>query len=221
MPAKYFPSLNPNGIDMNTMPNLSEVFTAPRGQDPMHYGFKGSKGPQSPFAPMVGQAADALMDPRLGMLPMVGGFRVAGGAAQRALSTAKTFGTESGVMMDQQAAQLGSRARRGAEILEREPLPHQQATTMHQPQGDQSMGKAITDLAASMGWSSEKMADWLVQNGFRSAENRVGQAIKSSDDEVFGAMQKYGNHSPEEMSRLKRRMQGDKSGPADDIGQIP
>lgn len=178
MPAKYFPSQGNDvymsinsrdaGAHLNTLPNLGDIFTAPRGQDPMHYGFRGDKGPQSPYAPMVGQAADALMDPRVGMLPMVGGFRVAGGAAQRALSTAKTFGTESGVMMDQQAAQLGSRARMGAEVLDREPLPHQEFNTMRQPQGDQSMGKAIQGLAESMGWSSEKMADWLVQNGFRS-----------------------------------------------------
>lgn len=165
MPAKYFPSLSPNGIDYNTLPNLGDIAQAPRGQDPMHYGFVGSKGPQSPFAPVVGQAADALMDPRLGMLPMVGGFKAAqgmiGGVGRRVADVA------SGIP---RTSRLNTAVADGlkASALEREPLPYQQATTMRQPQGDQSMGKAITDLAASMGWSSEKMADWLVQNGFRS-----------------------------------------------------
>ena len=148
MPAKYFPSLSPNGIDYNTLPNLGDIAQAPRGQDPMHYGFVGSKGPQSPFAPVVGQAADALMDPRLGMLPMVGGFKAAqgmiGGVGRRVADVA------SGIP---RTSRLNTAVADGlkASALEREPLPYQQATTMRQPQGDQSMGKAITDLAASMG----------------------------------------------------------------------
>ena len=172
MPAKYFPSLSPNGIDYNTMPNLGDMAQAPRGQDPMHYGFTGSKGPQSPFASMVGQAADALMDPRLGMLPMVGGFRAVGKAGRLGMEHLGSYerrgllsGAEAGISGGAKPA-IDDAAK--AAMLEQEPLPHQQATTMRQPQGDQSMGKAITDRAASMGWSSEKMADWLVQNGFRS-----------------------------------------------------
>lgn len=162
MPATYFPSLNPNGIDMNTMPNLSEVFTAPRGQDPMYYGFKGSKGPQSPFAPLVGQAADALMDPRLGMLPMVGGFRAAGAMGRVGRKAAEI--SPEGIAGRAHTNNMNAMSQG---MLEQAPLPHQQAM-LGQAQGDQSMGKAIQGLAESMGWSSEKMADWLVQNGFRS-----------------------------------------------------
>lgn len=178
MPAKYFPSLSPNGIDYNTLPNLGDIAQAPRGQDPMHYGFTGSKGPQSPFAPLVGQAADALMDPRLGMLPMGAGFRMAGQAGRFKDVLAPAMEKQIARRVQGGALQEGqpyvqpnvglTKQMTESGLLEQEPLPYQQATTMRQPQGDQSMGKAITDLAASMGWSSEKMADWLVQNGFRS-----------------------------------------------------
>lgn len=165
MPAKYFPSLSPQGIDYNTMPNLGDMATAPRGQDPMHYGFTGSKGPQSPYAPIVGQAADALMDPRMGMLPLGAGFRAAGAMGRVGRKAAEI--SPEGIAG---RAHTNSTRGLGEGMLEQAPLPHQQATVMRQPQGDQGMGKAITDLAASMGWSSEKMADWLVQNGFRSRQ---------------------------------------------------
>ena len=179
MPAKYFPSLSPNGIDYNTLPNLGDIAQAPRGQDPMHYGFTGSKGPQSPFAPMVGQAADALMDPRVGMLPMVGGFRAVGGMAPKlgqAMEKQIARRVEAGILKkDEPYLQSNhdltmemQKAKFPIYGMEGEAMPHQQATIMRQPQGDQSMGKAIQGLAESMGWSSEKMADWLVQNGFRS-----------------------------------------------------
>lgn len=167
MPAKYFPSLSQTGIDYNTMPSIGEIGQAPRGNDPMHYGFQGTKGPQSPYANIAGQAADALMDPRMGMVPGAGlagaGFRAAGRMGQKGLQVAR----EAGEGLDKAATNnIAKFAGRGA--LQEEPPPFMQATTMRQPQGDQSMGKAITGLADSMGWSSEKMADWLVQNGFRS-----------------------------------------------------
>ena len=167
MPAKYFPSLSPNGIDYNTLPNLGDIAQAPRGQDPMHYGFTGSKGPQSPFAPIVGQAADALMDPRMGMFPGAGlagaGFRATGKLGQKGMALAR-----SGFEGIDDASRFNNARMGGRGALQEEPAPFMQATTMRQPQGDQSMGKAIQGLAESMGWSSEKMADWLVQNGFRS-----------------------------------------------------
>lgn len=183
MPAKYFPSLSPNGIDYNTMPNLGDMAQAPRGQDPMHYGFQGSKGPQSPYAPIVGQAADALMDPRMGMFPGAGlagaGFRATGRMGRKGLNiiddvtkeataSHKQYGGPKPWEQVEVTAPGAKKFGLDAAALEREPLPFQQATTMRQPQGDQSMGKAIQGLAESMGWSSEKMADWLVQNGFRS-----------------------------------------------------
>lgn len=162
MAAKYFPSLSPNGIDYNTMPNLGDMAQAPRGEDPMHYGFRGDKGPQSPYASMVGQAADAMMDPRLGMLPMGAGFRAAGAMGRVGRKAAEI--SPEGVAGRAHTNNMNAMSQG---MLEQTPLPHQQAM-LGQAQGDQSMGKAIQGLAESMGWSSEKMADWLVQNGFRS-----------------------------------------------------
>ena len=167
MPAKYFPSLHPQGdIGLNTLPTLGDVFTAPRGQDPMHYGFKGTQGPMSPYAPIAGQAADALMDPRMGMFPGAGlagaGFRATGKLGQKGMALAR-----SGFEGIDDASRFNNARMGGRGALQEEPAPFMQATTMRQPQGDQSYGSAIQSLQESLGWSSEKMADWLTQNGFR------------------------------------------------------
>lgn len=167
MPAKYFPSLSPQGIDYNSMPNLGDVAQGERGSDsPLHYGFTGTKGPQSPYAGIAGQTADALMDPRMGMVPGAGlagaGFRAVGRMGIKGAQVAR----EAGEGLDRAALNnMGKHAAHGA--LQEEPSPFLQATTMRQPQGDQSMGKALQGLQDSLGWSSEKMADWLTQNGFR------------------------------------------------------
>lgn len=169
MPAKYFPSRSQG---QSTLPSLTDIFTAPRGSDPM--GPTGKITPQpntNPYAPLFGQFAEALQDPRLGMLPMMGGFRAVGGAQR--------FKDSLLPMMEKQIARRIEMGALGegepyvqpntlrhlqsvnSQALEREPLPHQEFSVMRQPQGDRSLISALDDLRRSMGWDRKQMGDWL------------------------------------------------------------
>lgn len=140
---------------------------APRGQDPMGQANQVSNSYQPhPMARFIGQMMDYLQDPRVGMaFPGAGlarmGFRAGGGAASRALDMSKKTYEMGGAQMDQQAMMLAQRARMEAETLERQPLPHQMATTMRQPDNGMARMKALDSLKQSNGWTDDQLREWL------------------------------------------------------------
>ncbi len=164
-----FPLPKVFGFEKNYYPSQDEAVNAAQwrsrmggGPEPGHagypeaptYGFKDQPN-TNPYAPIVGGAVDALQDPRMGMFPGAGvagmGFRVAGKAGQMGKALAEQKGNVT------EFSGMGLKAAN----LEKAPLPYQQAVTMRQPQGDQSLARAAEEMRQSMGWTGEQLQQWM------------------------------------------------------------
>lgn len=143
------------------------VLTSGDSGSPPQYGFKDQPN-TNPYAPIVGGAVDALQDPRMGMFPGAGlagmGFRAANQFSKMPGSLARmkamgTFDEAAPYVAPRVERAMGDSITKGA-ALEKEPLPFQQATTMRQPQGDQSLARAAEEMRQSMGWTGEQLQQW-------------------------------------------------------------
>ncbi len=173
-----FPLPKVFGFEKNYYPSQSEAVNAAQWrsrmgggpeeyQDAPSYGFK-DKPNTNPYAPLVGGAVDALQDPRMGMFPGAGlagmGFRAANQFSKMPGSLARmkamgTFDEAAPYVAPRVERAMGDSITKGA-ALEKEPLPFQQATTMRQPQGDQSLARAAEEMRQSMGWTGEQLQQW-------------------------------------------------------------
>ena len=174
-----FPLPKAFGFEKNYYPSQTEAVNAAQWRSRMgggpeeypdapSYGFKNQPN-TNPYAPIVGGAVDALQDPRVGMFPGAGlagmGFRAVGKAGQ---TGTKVMRNKMAQHVNDEMPWIEPRARgamddtlRSAGLVEREPLPYQQAVTMRQPQGDQSLARAAEEMRQSMGWTGEQLQQWM------------------------------------------------------------